>query len=74
MAIHMANSVYSHLEIVSVNYKQISCNGIKDEKKAYKSSGHPLVYLNMGDKNFVTCPYCNKYYTLQKNIKTSSKK
>jgi len=25
-------------------------------------SGHPVVYLNLGTKGHVVCPYCSKYF------------
>ena len=46
-------------EVVFVNSKEVSCSGPKDLSK------HPLVYLNIGDKEGVSCPYCGKYFTLQ---------
>ena len=27
--------------------------------------GHPKVYLEMGDENFVECPYCDKRFVLK---------
>ena len=47
--------------MVFVDTKKVSCNGDKI------FGGHPLVYLNMGDKDFVVCPYCSKYYTTKKS-------
>tara|TARA_Y100001934_G_C11719875_1_gene480760 strand:+ start:54 stop:236 length:183 start_codon:yes stop_codon:yes gene_type:complete len=37
----------------------VSCDGVGG------SLGHPLVYLNAGDKDGVDCPYCGKHYTLE---------
>jgi uncharacterized Zn-finger protein len=28
--------------------------------------GHPLVYLNLGDKGEVDCPYCDRRFVLQR--------
>ena len=47
------------VEVVIVNSKQVSCDGTKD------SSTHPLIYLNMGEKEGVVCPYCSKYFVLK---------
>jgi len=47
------------VEVVFVTEKKVNCKGTKD------SSTHPLVYLNMGDKDHVICPYCSKYFTLK---------
>ncbi len=27
--------------------------------------GHPRVYLEMGDENFVECPYCDRRFVLK---------
>ncbi|MBP7064326.1 zinc-finger domain-containing protein [Ferrovibrio sp.] len=27
--------------------------------------GHPRVYLNMGEKTAVDCPYCGRHYVLK---------
>jgi uncharacterized Zn-finger protein len=27
--------------------------------------GHPVVYLNMGDKTQIDCPYCGRRYVLK---------
>ncbi len=47
--------------MVFVNSTKVSCEGDKN------LSSHPLVYLNMGNKDFVICPYCSKYYTTKKS-------
>ncbi len=47
------------VEVVFVNSKEVSCSGTKD------SSRHPIVYLNMGKKDGIVCPYCSKYFTLK---------
>ncbi len=53
-------------EILHVNSKKVSCDGLRDSQS--KASGHPLVYLNMGENDFVVCPYCSKYFTIKKTI------
>ncbi len=42
-----------------VTTKTVSCNGDA------LNSHHPLVYLNLGKKNSVICPYCGKHFILQ---------
>lgn len=39
-------------------YKEhkVSCDGDKDVL------GHPKVYLNLGDKKEIECPYCGKKF------------
>lgn len=53
------------IEMVFSSSKKVSCQGEKTVGKNF--SAHPLVYLNMGDKDFVICPYCSKYYTTKKS-------
>ncbi len=61
------------VEILHVNSKKVSCDGLRDLHNS--ASGHPTVYLNMGDKDSITCPYCNKYFTTKKTtIKTFGEK
>ena len=52
----------SPLETLHVNSKKITCEG------GNKISGHPLVYLNMGKNDSVTCPYCSKFFTIKKEV------
>ncbi len=47
-------------EILYTNSQIVSCEGGK------LGSSHPLVYLNMGEKDFVICPYCSKFFTTNK--------
>ena len=48
-----------HREIEYTNLKKLSCNGLDGP------SGHPKVYLDMGDKNQIICPYCSKLFILK---------
>jgi uncharacterized Zn-finger protein len=52
----------SSFEVLHVNSKKVACEGFKG------ASSHPLVYLNMGQKDHVICPYCSKYFTISKEI------
>jgi uncharacterized Zn-finger protein len=47
---------------IQVNSKKVSCDG--DDKQ----SKHPLVYLNMGNNDSVTCPYCGKCFTTKPSL------
>ena len=47
-------------EILYVSSKKVSCDGGGVEK------GHPKVYLNMGEKDFVVCNYCGKVFKIKK--------
>ena len=46
-------------DVELVEYKKVSCQGIDGPL------GHPKVYLDMGDKDFVVCPYCSKIFKLR---------
>ncbi len=46
-------------EIVHVSTSRVSCDG------GGGALGHPRVYLEMGDENFVECPYCDKRFVLE---------
>ena len=61
------NAENSPFEVLHVNSKKISCDGAKG------ASTHPLVYLNMGEKDYVICPYCSKYFTIKKDTPIQSK-
>jgi uncharacterized Zn-finger protein len=57
------NSLNNPLETFFVTTKKVSCDGSRSMK--LPSEGHPLVYLEMGKKNSVTCPYCGKFFTIK---------
>jgi uncharacterized Zn-finger protein len=46
-------------EIIEVETTRVSCEGIGG------ALGHPKVYLEMGDKTFVECPYCDRRFVLK---------
>src|SRR5258706_9601361 len=46
-------------EIVEVEDTKVSCEGVGG------ALGHPKVYLEMGDENFVECPYCDRRFVLK---------
>lgn len=46
-------------EIVEVDDTRVACDG------GGGALGHPLVYLEMGDQNFVECPYCDRKFILR---------
>ena len=47
-------------EIVTVRSKRISCDGVGG------ALGHPRVYMEMGEADFVECPYCDRRFVLAK--------
>lgn len=57
------NTKNSPLEILHVDSKKVSCDGF---------GTHPLVYLNMGKKDSITCPYCSRFFTIEKKTGNNS--
>jgi uncharacterized Zn-finger protein len=51
------NEISSQTQMVTT--KKVACNGDA------LNSHHPLIYLNLGEKNSVVCPYCGKHFILQ---------
>lgn len=45
-------------EIIEVSERSVSCDG------SGGALGHPKVWLNMGDGDFVECPYCDRRFVL----------
>ena len=52
-------------EILEVDTPQIACDG------GDGALGHPRVFLNMGDKREVDCPYCGRRFVLKKGAKAA---
>lgn len=52
-------------ETVETDSPKIACEG---ESPAL---GHPRVYLNMGDKREIDCPYCGRRFVLKEGAKVS---
>ena len=46
-------------ETVETDQTRVACDG------GGGALGHPKVFLEMGDENFVECPYCDKRFTLK---------
>jgi uncharacterized Zn-finger protein len=46
-------------EIVETDQTRVACDG------GGGALGHPKVYLEMGDEDFVECPYCDKRFVLK---------
>ena len=46
-------------EVVVVHSRRIACDGVGG------ALGHPRVYLEMGDEDFVECPYCDRRFVLK---------
>ena len=46
-------------EIILVDDTRVKCDG------GGGALGHPRVFLEMGDENFVECPYCDRRFVLK---------
>jgi uncharacterized Zn-finger protein len=46
-------------EITETDKTRVACDG------GGGALGHPKVYLEMGDENFVECPYCDRRFVLK---------
>ena len=53
------------IETIEVDSPKVACDGGKGPL------GHPRVFLNMGDKGAVECPYCSRSYVLKAGAKVS---
>lgn len=49
----------SPVEIIEVERAKVACDG------GDGALGHPRVFLNMGDKREIDCPYCGRRYVLK---------
>ena len=47
-------------EQVMVRSKRVACDGVGG------ALGHPRVWLEMGEADFVECPYCDRRFVLAK--------
>ena len=52
-------------ETVYVNGKRVSCDG------GGGALGHPRVFLEMGDKTEIECPYCSRHFVLAEDAEDS---
>jgi uncharacterized Zn-finger protein len=45
-------------EVIVVRSRRVACDGVGG------ALGHPRVYLEMGEGDFVECPYCDRRFVL----------
>jgi len=50
-------------EQIEVQSRRIACDGVDG------ALGHPRVWLEMGEADFVECPYCDRRFVLAKGSK-----
>ena len=53
-------------EEIVVSTKRVACDG------GGGALGHPLVYMDMGEDDFVECGYCDRKYVLKAGAEASS--
>jgi uncharacterized Zn-finger protein len=46
-------------EIIVLEQRRVACDGVGG------ALGHPRVFLEMGEGDFVECPYCDRLYALR---------
>jgi uncharacterized Zn-finger protein len=49
-------------ETVEVTNKKVACEG------SGGALGHPKVYLDLGGKGEIDCPYCSRHFVLKKTV------
>jgi uncharacterized Zn-finger protein len=49
-------------EVITVRSKRVACDGVGG------ALGHPRVYLEMGEADFVECGYCDRRFVLAAGI------
>lgn len=53
-------------ETCEVETKEVACDG------GGGALGHPRIFLNMGDKQHVDCPYCGRRFALKAGAKVAA--
>ncbi len=51
-------------EVIEVDSREVACDG--------GPLGHPRVFLNMGNRDYVECPYCDRRFVLRKEAAAGS--
>ncbi|MBL8706311.1 MAG: zinc-finger domain-containing protein [Rhodospirillales bacterium] len=51
------------LETIEITSETVACDG------GGGALGHPKVYLNLGDKDHIDCPYCGRQFKLKPGAK-----
>ncbi|MDP1974734.1 MAG: zinc-finger domain-containing protein [Alphaproteobacteria bacterium] len=60
------------IETIQTKTKKVYCDGNPkngDKSMHNKSLGHPRVFLNMGEKDHIDCPYCSRRYQHNETLK-----
>jgi uncharacterized Zn-finger protein len=70
MTLASVTSLIAPPEEVVVNSKRVACDGGNGRTGA--TLGHPLVYLDMGEDDFVECGYCDRRFVLSAHSHSES--
>jgi len=54
------------VETIEVDTKRVACDG------GGGALGHPMIYLEMGDKREVVCPYCSRRFVLKQGAQLAA--
>ncbi len=54
----MSTPDFSAPEIITVTSRRLACDGVGGVL------GHPRVWLEMGESDFVECPYCDRRFVM----------
>jgi uncharacterized Zn-finger protein len=58
-------------ETITVTTARVSCDGSSGIRStgafAASALGHPRVYLEIDERGFVDCPYCEKHFVLDEH-------
>ena len=54
----MSNAVVPPPEVITVTSRRIACDGVGG------ALGHPRVWMEMGEADFVECQYCDRRFVL----------
>lgn len=52
-------------ETIEANSRELACDG-------GGALGHPRVFLNMGEKSEIDCPYCGRHFVLSADVPASA--
>lgn len=56
-------------ETVTTHSARVTCDGATGIRStggyAPSALGHPLIYLEIDEKGYVDCPYCDKHFVLE---------
>jgi uncharacterized Zn-finger protein len=55
-------TVFPPPEVVTVRSRRVACDGVGG------ALGHPRVWLEMGEANFVECGYCDRRFVLAAGV------